>query len=184
MPPVNSMTRFDVTRPAARYRLFVRAFGVGCAAFAILMGGAVGWGAWKEILNGTLAGLNLVGLVLIGFVLAMFGWIGVMLAPAFVSFVDVDGEGVRFTSGSGRGWSQTWGSPTFRLILDRTDGIRDPISKGEPAWTATVGRLSYRGLLTKEAFDAICETALRQGLTITQSQSPRRGWTRLTVTRP
>ena len=179
-----TMVRFDVSRVNPRYRRFVHAFGIGAACFVVLMAVWIGYGTFEMFQKGIPAEITLLGLALICFIIAGFGWIASMMLAPFATWVEVDDQGVRFGAVSSPIWQHNWDEPSFRLALDQTDGVWDSISKGEPAWTAAIGRTSYRALLTREAFDSITGVATRHGLTQTRGPSSRRGWTRIVVARP
>lgn len=103
------------------------------------------------------------------FVVILFG-----LAADPVS-VDVDSEGVRIRFPGNRVRSLTWGNPKFRLVLSRTDGGMDLLSRGKPLCIVR-GNRPFQGLLTFEAFDGIVQEARLRGLQV-QVQPPRRFWT-------
>lgn len=109
-------------------------------------------------------------------------WIAWMLKPGAIRVrVNEDTVNLDYADGSSR--TVSWADSKFRLVVDRTPGLDDSISRGRPM-QAVYGRRALQDFLTGPALQAILAGAKSHDLAVSEAPSPRRGWIRLTITRP
>lgn len=175
------MTRFDLTGQGRRLRLINTISGLALAIFVAVLGVVVANGAWMMYRASKLSGETVVGLAALAFVLSAFGVMAwVMLSP-LAAAVEVDDDGVRFYGPRKPMLSLRWSDTSFALRLKWTSGSSDFVSNGRPAWTAVIGRTQWRAVLSREAFDSICEAATRHDFVVTHKSISAGGWTIFTI---
>lgn len=80
----------------------------------------------------------------------------------------------------GRTKQLRWSDPRFRVIINRTSGVADAISRGRPV-QAVSGRLWLQDFLSDESFRTFLDLAKDRGLSVSEGPGLRPGWSRLTV---
>jgi hypothetical protein len=121
--------------------------------------------------------LHVVGIVGAIWVDAMFGWIAIFGITQPAEWVEVEERGVCFGFANGKQVRQDWSGARIRLF--QTDGAKDWLSDGKPAYGSSVNRQPFRAILTAEAFETILRFAKERGLTVQRTPSQRKGWDRV-----
>lgn len=122
---------------------------------------------------------KVVAVMLLAILGALFA-VGAVVATSPPAYVEVDEQGVRLEEITGRVTEFSWGNPRFKLLLFRTTGAPDRVSRGLPK--QSVSRIV--NVLTPEAFECVLSTAVGQGLKVqTSVETGRPGWTRYRITR-
>ena len=173
------MVRFNLSNEAPRARRAIRIGRSAMLTFAVAM--AV-WLAYASVLFSETSRwdtLHLLGIIGAIWVDAMFGWIAIFGITQPAAWVEIDPSGIRFGFSHGRESTQGWLDQSRAIRLFRTDGVKDWISEGKPAYAASVDRQPFRAVLTAEAFHAILQVAKEQGLTVQRTPSQRKGWDRV-----
>jgi hypothetical protein len=175
------MARYDLRKEAEGYKSFVR-------KSRWIVAGGVGFGGLFAAYFGVrilVEGYPTASFVIgFGFGLFLTGITGVILwalGPS-AEYAEIDENQVAFLYHGGKVKRLSWTDPKFKLIIDQTTGNPDPISKGD-ALQAAADRRVFQNFLSLGAFQSILEEARRHGLSISERPSPRRGWTRITITR-
>jgi hypothetical protein len=100
------------------------------------------------------------------------------------TFLEVDGDGLKFEMGKAGNLEMRWSNPRFRLTLMETEGNPGWLSQGRPV-RGILRRRKLSTLLPRDAFDEILSEARKQGLDIRSGPDPySSGWTTYQVSRP
>ncbi len=96
----------------------------------------------------------------------------------------MDDGAVTFLYDSGRKRRVEWNDPYFRITINRTNGVDDAISCGQPI-QAVSGRLWLVDFLSDDEFKALTVRAKQMGLRVSEGPGPalRPGWTQVSITR-
>lgn len=173
--------RFDLSKQAPRFRRAIFwskigllvLVGVGAAAIAAIVFRYSVLGTWNVSHAILVAGLAWVD--------SMFATIAFTIARQPADWLDVGSEEILFGFGGTSVSRQRWADDGLVVTVFETQGARDRISGGKPAYAASVDRHPFRAILSPEAFRALTLACEDHGLVVQSRPSSRIGWTRLDI---
>lgn len=177
------MTRFDLTAentPYRRIRRLGRWFSLGCLVVGLI--GTFFLAGTLDVQHRLGGGENLVALIAAAWITVLFG-IAYVLSTPLADACELDERGIQFFRSVHLVWKNEWESPTF-LIIDRTQGARDSVSRGKPVWAAAFGRRGFQALLSEAAYRTVLDSAGARGLALTERPGRRPGWLRMVISHP
>jgi hypothetical protein len=103
-----------------------------------------------------------------------------MLGPMAES-IGIAERGITFRYPRGRVEVLGWDVADFELVILKTNGVADMISKGVATF-AVQGRKPFQACLTQAALDAMIRRCHEHGLEFKEESLDRAGWSRLWIT--